>query len=81
MTIDPTGTGDDGLTLALPDIDHASSSSDILLVEGDDGDAITADLSGAGFVVFASVPRYADYTNAVPTLRVANAVDRSGISL
>ena len=79
-TIDLTGRGDNTLVLEVRDIVHASSSSNVLVVDGDAGDEVAADLSGAGFSSRPGPVGYTDFTTGIVTLRVADAVDSSNVS-
>lgn len=77
--IDLSGTGDNTLVLEMRDLVHASATSNVLVVEGNEGDAIEADLSTGTFSASAIVEGYTDFTDGTLTLRVCNAVDQNGI--
>ncbi len=81
--IDLTGSGDNGVTLGPGDLrailginaqltppDHIN----LLQVDGNSGDTITANLTGAGFSMSTGPAGYTDYSNGTITLRVADAL-------
>ena len=72
--IDLTGTGNNGLTLALADVLAFSSNSDTVRVDGNAGDTVTAtDPAGswtAGADEVIGVNTYHSYTQASATLLI-----------
>lgn len=73
--IDLTGEGDNALFIDTRGLRMLSSSSNTLLVTGDAGDQLVADLEGAGFVDQGSDGGFTSYSNGVLTLAVADTVE------
>jgi hypothetical protein len=72
--IDITGTGDNGLSLETRNLRALSPTSNTLIVIGNDGDSLVADLQGAGFVNEGAAGGYTTYANGVLVLVVADAI-------
>ncbi len=72
--VDLTGDGDNSLFLTARELLVLSSTSNTLLVIGDAGDQLVADLSGAGFVDQGSAGGITTYSNGVASLRVHDEV-------
>lgn len=79
--VDITSSGDNVLTMELRDLVHASSTANMLMVLGDAGGTLNADLSGGGFSSSTVLVGVRDYSNGVLTLRVADALTQSGVQL
>jgi len=70
--VDLTGTGNNSVTLALADVLAISSTTDVLRIDGNAGDQVTADagwLIGADQVII-GLNTYHSYTQAAATLLV-----------
>ena len=80
--IDLTGSGDNTLTLSKLDLFHLSDTSNILRVDGDEGDAVVADGAWKYTKNVAIGPQtYAEYTNGAAMLRIDVDIDRSKITV
>ncbi len=73
--IDLTGTGDNQLFLETRDLRALSDTANVLVVVGDDGDQVVADLAGGGFVDAGIVDGFQSWTTGVLTLAVAVEVE------
>lgn len=73
--VDLTGTGDNALFLETRDLRAMSRTSNTIVVLGDAGDQLVADLTGAGFVDLGAANGFASWGNGVLTLVVADAVE------
>ena len=72
--IDITGRGDNTLVLELRDLLWLSETSNTLLVLGDSGDAVHADLTGGEFIDNGSAGGFTELTNGILILRVSDAI-------
>ncbi len=73
--VDLTGTGDNTLFLETRDLRALSKTSNTLIVVGDEGDQVVAELGAAGFADLGSANGFAAYSDGVVTLLVADAVE------
>jgi hypothetical protein len=76
-----TGSGNNSLTLSAADLLALSSTSNILRVNGNAGDAVSATgtWTFVGSIVIGA-QTYAEYTSGAGLLRVDTDIDRSGIT-
>lgn len=73
--IDLTGDGDNALFLGVHELLVLSSTTNTLRVNGDEGDQLVADFTGAGFVDQGSDGTATTYSNGIATLIVDDAIE------
>lgn len=73
--VDLTGTGDNTLFLETRDLRALSKTSNTLVVTGDAGDQVVADVTGAGFADLGSMMGFQTFSDGVLTLLVADEVE------